>query len=69
MEFYTVKLKGTHFAVIFARYFCYDCHVFMSLASGIHILGLPFPSPGDLPNPGVEPRFTALQADSLPTEL
>ena len=31
--------------------------------------GLAFPSPGDLPNPGIEPRSTALQADSLPTEL
>ena len=31
--------------------------------------GLPFPSPGDLPDPGIEPRFPALQADSLPTEL
>ena len=31
--------------------------------------GLPFPPPGDLPNPGTEPRFPALQADSLPTEL
>ena len=31
--------------------------------------GLPFPSPGDVPNPGIEPRFPALQADSLPTEL
>ena len=30
---------------------------------------LPFPSPGDLPNPGIEPRSPALQADSLPTEL
>ena len=30
---------------------------------------LPFPSPGDLPDPGIEPRSPALQADSLPTEL
>ena len=30
--------------------------------------GLPFPSPGDLPNPGIEPRSPTLQADSLPTE-
>ena len=30
---------------------------------------LPFPSPGDLPNPGIEPRSPALQADSLPAEL
>ena len=31
--------------------------------------GLPFPSSGDLPNPGLEPGSPALQADSLPTEL
>ena len=30
--------------------------------------GLPCPPPGDLPNPGIEPRFPTLQADSLPTE-
>ena len=30
--------------------------------------GQPFPSPGDLPNPGIEPRSLALQADSLPAE-
>ena len=31
--------------------------------------GLPFPSPGDLPDSGIEPRFPALQADALPSEL
>ena len=30
--------------------------------------GLPFPSPGDLPNPGIEPGCPALQADALPSE-
>ena len=30
--------------------------------------GLRFPSPGDLPDPGIEPKSPALQADSLPTE-
>ena len=30
--------------------------------------GLPFPSPGDLPYPGIEPRSPALQADALPSE-
>ena len=30
--------------------------------------GLPFPSPGDLPNPGTEPGSPALQADSLQPE-
>ena len=27
--------------------------------------GLPFPSPGDLPNPGIEPRSPALQVDNI----
>ena len=31
--------------------------------------GLPFPSPGDLPDLGIEPGSPVLQADSLPTEL
>ena len=30
--------------------------------------GLPFPSPGALPNPGIEPGSPALQADTLPSE-
>ena len=30
--------------------------------------GLPFPSPGDLLDPGIEPRSPSLQADSLPPE-
>ena len=30
--------------------------------------GLPFPSPGDLPDPEIEPMSPALQADSLPFE-
>ena len=30
--------------------------------------GLPFPSPGDFPNPGIEPRSPVLQADSLPSK-
>ena len=29
----------------------------------------PFPSPGDLPNPGIKPMSPALQADSLQTEV
>ena len=31
--------------------------------------GLLFPSPGDLPDPGIEPESPSLQTDSLPTEL
>ena len=30
--------------------------------------GLPFPSPGGLPDPGIEPRSPALEADALTSE-
>ena len=30
--------------------------------------GLPFPSPGNLPDPGIEPGSSALQGDALPSE-
>ena len=30
--------------------------------------GLPFPSPGDLPDPGIEPGFPTLEADALTSE-
>ena len=30
--------------------------------------GLPFPSPGDLPDPEIKPGCPALQADTLPSE-
>jgi len=30
--------------------------------------GLPFPSPGDLPDPGIKPGSPVPQADSLPSE-
>ena len=34
-----------------------------------HWSGQPFPSPGDLPNPGIKPRSPVLQVDALPNEL
>ena len=34
-----------------------------------HRSGLPFPSPEELPNPGIEPWSPVSQADSLPFEL
>ena len=35
---------------------------------GSSVHGQPFPSPGDLPNPGTKPKSSALQADSLLSE-
>ena len=40
----------------------------MGLSRQEYWRGLPFPSPGDLPNPGIEPGSSALQADALPSE-
>ena len=41
---------------------------YMELSRPEYWNGSPFPSPGDLPNPGFEPRSPALQADSLSSE-
>ena len=41
----------------------------MGFSSQEYWNGLPFPSPGDLLVPGIEPGSPALQSDSLPTEL
>ena len=40
----------------------------MGLSRQAHWSGLPFPSLGDLPDPGIEPEFPALQAEPLPSE-
>ena len=41
----------------------------MALSRQEYWSGLPFPSPGHLPYPGIELGCLAVQADSLPTEL
>ena len=40
--------------------------LFMGFSRQEYCSGLPFPSPRDLPDPGIEPRSPALQADTLP---
>ena len=42
--------------------------LFMRFSRQEYWIGLPFPSPGDLPDPGIEPRFPTLQADALTSE-
>ena len=42
--------------------------MFMGLPKQQYWSGLPFPSPGALPDPGIEPRFPTLQVDSFPSE-
>ena len=41
----------------------------MEFSRQVYWSGLPFSSPGDLPNPGIEPGSPTLQADALPSEL
>ena len=41
---------------------------FMEFSKQEYWSGFPFPSPGDLPNPGIEPGSPALQADALSSE-
>ena len=46
----------------------YQAPPFMGFSRREYWSGLPFPSPGDLPNPGIEPGSPTLQADALPSE-
>ena len=42
--------------------------LFMEFPRQEYWSGLPFPSPGDLPNPGIEPGSPTLEADTLTSE-
>ena len=44
------------------------CQALLSMGFPRNWSGLPFSSPGDLPDPGIKPGSPALQADSLLTE-
>ena len=46
----------------------YQAPLFMGFSRQEYWSGLPFPSPGDLPNPGIEPGSPVLQTDALPSE-
>ena len=46
----------------------YQAPQFMEFSRQEYWIWLPFPSPGDIPNPGIEPVSPTLQADTLPSE-
>ena len=46
----------------------YQASLSMGFSRQEYQSGLPFPSPGHLPNPGIEPRSPTLQADTLRAE-
>ena len=62
LELSRVRLFATPWAV------AYKAPLSMEFLRQEYWSGLPFPSPGDLPNPGIEPGSPALQADSLSSE-
>ena len=49
-------------------YIAYQASLSMGFSRQEYWSGLPFPSPGDLPDPGIEPRSPALEADALTSE-
>ena len=46
----------------------YQASLSMGFSRQEYWSGLPFPSPGDLPNPGTEPGSPSLEADALTSE-
>ena len=65
-----VKVKSLSRVQLFATPWTvvYQASTSMGFSRQQYWSGLPFPSPGDLPDPGIEPRSPAMQADALPSE-
>ena len=65
-----MKVKSLSRVRLFAtpRTVAYQAPQSMEFSKQEYWSGLPFPSPGDLPNPGIEPGSPALQANALPIE-
>ena len=68
--FWEVKVKLLSFDRLFMTPWTagYQAPPSMGFSRQEYWSGVPFPSPGDLPNPGIEPRSPTLQADALPSE-
>ena len=65
-----VKVKSLSHVRLFVTPWtvAYQAPLSMGFSRQEYWSGLPFPSPGDLPDPGIEPRFPALEADALTSE-
>ena len=65
-----VKMKSLSRARLFATPWtvAHQARLSMGFSRQEYWSGLPFPSPGDLPNPVIKPRSPALQADTLTSE-
>ena len=69
-EHIKVKVKSLSRVRLFATPWtaAYQAPPSMGFSRQEYWIGLPFPSPEDLPNPRIEPRSPAMQADALPSE-
>ena len=65
-----VKVKSLSHVQLFATLWtvAYQAPPSMGFSRQEYWSGLPFPSPGDLPNPEIKPWFPALEADALNSE-
>ena len=65
-----MKVKSLSHVQLFATLWtvAYQASLSMGFSRQEYWSGLPFPSPGDLPDPGIEPRSSALEADALTSE-
>ena len=65
-----VKVKSLSRVQLFATPWTitYEASPSMGFSRQEYWSGLPFPSPGDLPNPGIEPGSPTLEADTLTSE-
>ena len=65
-----VKVKSLSHVRLFATPWtvAYQASPSMGFSRQEYQSALPFPSPGDLPDPGMEPRSPTLQAEALPSE-
>jgi len=65
-----VKVKSLSRVQLFATPWtiAYQAPLSMEFSRQEYWSGLLFPSPGDLPDPGIEPRSPTLQADASPSE-
>ena len=71
MSIKKVKVKSLSCVWLFATPWtvAYQAPPSMGFSRQEYWSGLPFPSPGDLPDPGIEPGSSAFQADALTSEL
>ena len=67
---FLVKVKSLSCVRLFAIPWTvvYQASLSMGFSRQEYWSGLPFHSPGDLPDPGIKPRSSALQSDTLPSE-